>query len=283
MKKLIAIAAMLSVSSFTFAFERGIELEGATNFRDIGGYENIHGETVITDTIYRSGELPRLTENDIAVLGGLEINTVVNFLTLSELEARGYDRLPEGVQTTFLPISGGNDHIAETVLEARRTGDFSNVPVSLNAEMHRILVGESTQQEYADFLRHVANSDNHPVVYHCSHGVHRTGTATAILLSALEVPWETIRNDYLLSNTYRAEENSARLAQLQELAAKTLGVAVEDVDTTNMEAFYLLEAEYINATLEEVLVNYGTMENYIIEGLGLSFTELQKLRQVMLK
>jgi protein-tyrosine phosphatase len=65
------------------------------------------------------------------------------------------------------------------------------------------------------------------VVYHCSHGVHRTGTATAILLSALGVPWETVPEDYLLSNKYRVEEVNRRNSDLRLLAADTLLVEPE--------------------------------------------------------
>jgi protein-tyrosine phosphatase len=102
-------------------------------------------------------------------------------------------------------------------------------------------------------LREIADPDNRPFVYHCSHGVHRTGTATAILLSALGVPWETIREDYLLSNEYRANEVDRRTNELRLLAADTLLVEPEQVDMTNINAFYILEPEYIDASLDEAV------------------------------
>ena len=82
------------------------------------------------------------------------------------------------------------------VNEARITGDFSKVPADLNPEIHRLLVVEA-KDYYAKLLREIIAVDSQPLVYHCSHGVHRTGTATAILLSALGVPWENVREDYL--------------------------------------------------------------------------------------
>jgi protein-tyrosine phosphatase len=167
------------------------------------------------------------------------------------------------------------------VLEARKTGDFSGIPPELNADIHRILITEA-EEEYATLLRAVADPANRPLVFHCSHGVHRTGTAAAILLSVLGVPWETVREDYLLSNHYRAQENDRRLAELTALAAESQGVPPDAVDTTNMEAFYRLQGAYIDASLEEAVRQHGSMEAYARDGLGLTEAEIEALREQLL-
>jgi len=102
-------------------------------------------------------------------------------------------------------------------------------------------------------------------------------------LSALGVPWETVREDYLLSNTFRAEENEKRIKQLTNEAAKTLGIPPEDVDTTNIVAFYILQGDYIDGTLEVIEKEYGSIKNYLSKGLGLSQEELNVLREQLLE
>ena len=179
-----------------------------------------------------------------------------------------------------LPVSGGG--LTEEVGEARRTGDFSKIPTDLNPEFHRMLTGLA-REEYTQLLREAVDPANRPLVFHCSHGIHRTGTAAAILLSALGVPWETVREDYLLSNDYREEEVGHRLSQLRAKAAETLGVPPEEVDTTNMEAFYILESSYIDAALAEMVKEYGSVEGYIRNGLGMSDDEIQRLRAELLE
>lgn len=104
-----------------------------------------------------------------------------------------------------------------------------------------------------------------PLVFHCSHGVHRTGTGAAILLSALGVPWEAVREDYLLSNAYRHEEVQKRLKQLRQMAAQKQGVEVSEVDMSNMEAFLVQDGSYIDATQDEILVGYGSLADYLKE------------------
>jgi len=156
------------------------------------------------------------------------------------------------------------------------------VPADINPDIHRRLMVEA-REYYAALLREIVNPTNRPLVFHCSHGVHRTGTAAAILLSALGVPWETVRADYLLSNTYRQEEMEHRLSQLRELHAESTGVAPEEVDTTNMDAFYILQGAYIDAALEQAVEDYGSMEAYIRDGLGISDEEIEELRIQLLE
>ena len=260
-----------------------IQLEDQPNFRDIGGYQTKDGRQLKSGVIYRSGELHSLSDRDVERLKELGIRSVANFLTMNEIEARGHDRLPDGVHEISLPMQAGNMRdLADVVTEARGTGDFSAVPVELNSEIHRILIDEG-REYYATLLREIADPSNRPMIYHCSHGVHRTGTATAILLSALGVPWETVREDYLLSNKYREKEISRRVDELRQLAADTLLVEPEQVDMTNIRAFYILEPEYIDASLDEAVKQYGSMDEYIRKGLGITDKERASLRDQLLE
>jgi protein-tyrosine phosphatase len=263
--------------------ERHVALDGQANFRDLGGYLTGDGRTVKWGEVYRSGELPRLSDRDVTKLDELDIRTVVNFQTEEEIEARGRDRLPAHTVEVPLPMEAGNmGDLTAVVSEARKTGDFSEVPPDLNPEIHRRLMVEANEH-YAALLREIADPASRPLVFHCSHGIHRTGTGTAILLSVLGVPWETVRQDYLLSNTYRQEEIDRRLAQLRDLYAETNGIPPEEVDTTNMEAFYVLQGAYIDAALEQAVQDYGSMDAFIRDGLGITDEEVARLQEQLLE
>ena len=259
---------------------RPVTLEGQPNFRDIGSYKTKNGKTVKPGLVYRSGELPRLTDKDLAKLKKLGIKTAVNFLTDAETTTRGKNRLPEGVSEVLQPIESDGGLVV-AVDRARKTADFSKVPPDLNPQFHRILVNDATKQ-YARLLKEVAEADE-PIVFHCSHGIHRTGTATAILLWTLGVPWETIREDYLLSNECRKAEIEKRIAQLRQLAAKNQEVRPEEVDMTNINAFYILQGHYIDATRDEILKKYGSIDGYLNKGLGLTKRDIRKLRERLLE
>ena len=264
--------------------KRNISLDGQSNFRDLGGYQTNDGCMVKRGIIYRSGELPKLTDRDLNILKDLGIKTVVSFLTDKEIEARGSDRLPEGVQLIHGPIETDEGELVQTVLEARMTADFSKVPPDLNLQIHRLLVEDKTARaEYGNLLKLVAEPQNHPLVFHCSHGVHRTGTGAAILLWSLGVPWETIREDYLLSNKYREEEVKQRLDFFRQEAANNQGVSIDAVDMTNFEAFYILKGEYIDAARDQIITSYGGIEGFLKDGLKLTEAEINNLRQQLLE
>ena len=151
----LIFVSVLAVADVSHAAKdpRHVPLDGQTNFRDLGGYETIDGRVVKWGEIYRSGELPRLSDKDLDRIESLGLRTVVNFLTPEETEARGKDRLPDGIREIAAPLSGGVDNdLAQVVLEARKTGDFSSVPPEFNADIHRILIKEATA-EYAALLR----------------------------------------------------------------------------------------------------------------------------------
>jgi protein-tyrosine phosphatase len=205
------------------AYRRHMALQGQSNFRDLGGYEAGDGRTVKWGEVYRSGRFPKLTAEDVGRLAGLGIRTVVNLLTPDDIEAYGQDRLPAGVRQVPLPLdSAAATDLANAETEALRTGDFGRIPVELNPAIHRLLVHDGKEQ-YAALLREIADPASRPLVFHCYHGVHRTGTGASILLSALGVPWEPVREGYLLSNRYRHDEVQMRLGQLRQMAANIRG------------------------------------------------------------
>ena len=61
------------------------------------------------------------------------------------------------------------------------------------------------------------------------------------------------------------------------------GASPAEVDMQNIEAFYIQKGEYIDATRDEILKKYGSVEHYMTQGLGLAASEVTELRKRMLK
>lgn len=281
-----AVVAMIFMSSFSLAESgdelRVIKLDGQANLRDIGGYKTKDGTTLKMGKIYRSGELQKLTDSDVEKLKELKVNRVVNFLMKEEIDKRGKDRLPEGTEEIFVPIdSDVAADLTKKVVLARETGDFSKIPAELNPEVHRLLT-DAGAKSYAVLIREIIKDKEGALVYHCSHGIHRTGTATAIILSLVGVPWDSVRQDYLLSNETRKEEVKKRIEQLGKMTAKTQGIAFDKVDMTNINAFYILEGEYIDATKDEIINKYGSFDNYAVKQLKISKEEIEALKKALI-
>src|SRR5471030_2097110 len=73
MKKIILLLIGLYVSFAAYAqvadsSKRHVVLQGAANFRDIGGYTTADGHHVKWGEIYRSADMSKLTDADLVVL-----------------------------------------------------------------------------------------------------------------------------------------------------------------------------------------------------------------------
>lgn len=278
---LVFIVALYSCSNQASTdFNRRVEMEGEHNFRDLGAYETSDNNAIKKGLLYRSGTLYKLTPNDVAKFKKLGIKTVVNYLTESERANQGADKLPQGVKSIFLPIEGGGN-IVDDIIIARKTGDFSKIPSDLNYELHKMLP-ETGKKSYSKLFDVLADESNYPILFHCSHGVHRTGTAAALILTTLGVPWQTISEDYMLSNEYRLAESTRRVDQLDEIAKNNPNVTDKAVNRKNIEAFYLLQPEYIDGTRLHILDKYGSFDAYL-QSADVSQEQIDIIRNILLE
>jgi protein-tyrosine phosphatase len=196
--------------------ERHIPLAGQPNFRDLGGYAAGDGRRIKWGLVYRSGELSQLSDDDVSKLGDLGIRTVVDLRSVEEVSARGDGRLPPGAKLLPTPITSSD--IFAKLIPMFLEGDFSKLPPDLLDQVNRALVREFTAQ-YASLLRALGDPANRPLVFHCTQGKDRAGFGAAMVLSALGVPWETVLEDYLLSNHFRKDENDKMLEMIRGFAS----------------------------------------------------------------
>ncbi len=260
--------------------ERLIELAGQGNFRDLGGYETTDGRRVKWRSIYRSGELTDLSNDDLDKLARLGIRTVIDLRGVTEVEKKGSDRLPVGASLASVAIEPGD--LSPVLGPAFASGDFSVVPADLLAQINREYVRDWGHQ-LAQLLRITADPVRRPLVFHCTHGKDRAGINAAILLSALGVPWETVMKDYLLSNLQRREQAEAGMSAMRASAAKQRGIRPEDVDMTNIRGLFFVDASYLGAAHDEITRQYGCVEAFIRDGIGCSDSELRHLRDGLLE
>src|SRR5580698_979036 len=75
----------IAAPAFIWAFQEGqIQLSGAANFRDIGGYRTSEGQRIKRGVIFRSGELSGLTTSDQQLLEPLQIRYEIDLRTDKE-------------------------------------------------------------------------------------------------------------------------------------------------------------------------------------------------------
>jgi protein-tyrosine phosphatase len=234
-----------------------VELVGAKNFRDVGGYPTADGHTVRTGVVYRSNKLSELTDADLQSLAGLGVTVDVDLRNVVERHDEP-DRVPAGARyqvADVISLSHGlrfHGNATVTLAKALAAGLFNgseNLAQSIAYPFMVDFVG--ADYAFGDLLRAVAGNASGALVFHCTAGKDRTGWGTAILLSLLGVPRATVESDFLLSNEKLGDPKAVELS-------------------------------WLRAAFGEVDHLYGSMEAYARQGLGLDDATLAALRTRLL-
>jgi protein-tyrosine phosphatase len=158
-------------------------------------------------------------------------------------------------------------------------GDFSRLPSDLLERVNRVLVRDFSAQ-FGGLLRALIDPANRPLVFHCTQGKDRAGFGAAMVLSALGVPWETVVEDYLLSNHFRRKENDKMLGMIREFAG---GKKDEEIELSKIEGLLYVKAASLEAAHTEIRALHGDVESFLVDGLGCRAEELVRLRDDLLE
>lgn len=237
---------------------RHLNLAGASNFRDLGGYVGQDGRTVRWRKLFRSNHLGHLTPADMAVLRQLGVKSAFDFRGKDERVEALCD--VEHIETHSLPVE-------PTVVAALRaihdTGRPATAEDALEVmrDSYRGYVEHNTPRFRALFAHLL--EDRAPLVIHCTAGKDRTGFACALILHTLGVADEVIAEDYLLTNRFYRRDPSAS-SDLPDEVRQVLGT---------------VQATFLAAAFETIDAGYGSLDNYLRDGLGIGPDERDALRQ----
>jgi protein-tyrosine phosphatase len=257
---------------------RHIDLEGQDNFRDLGGYNTIYGESIRWGILFRSGDLYDLTDTDLVKVNDLDLKLIIDFRVQGEIDERP-DRTPSGAGTLIDSIAV--EGFADLLHYVMMTGDTSDLTVSNIAEIFRYFYSDYSDQ-YKLMLTEVMNSKNLPVLIHCRGGKDRTGFGSALILALLDVPDEVIFEDYLLSNRYLQETTQEALDYFKKSVEHNTGNTPTKEDMQRFRNIAEVRREYLEGAFREVVAQYGTFEKYIIDGLKISEYEIEEFRSFVL-
>jgi protein-tyrosine phosphatase len=138
------------------------------------------------------------------------------------------------------------------------------------------LTSEYTKQVYHDFFDQLLADPDGAVLFHCAHGKDRTGMAAVLLLSALGVDRETCISDFALTNDFMKPAIDTVVGQAKKIT--------EDEAILNGVAGLVgVNASYMENVFDEAQAQYGSMLEFIKQGIGLTDDEIQQLRDIYLE
>jgi protein-tyrosine phosphatase len=176
-----------------------IELDRASNLRDLGGWPTEDGRHVRRGLIYRAPALLGLSPADREVVARLGIRVAVDFR--GEEERARNPVVLEQVRADPQPIEPSiGAGLRDIVLTGQASGHVSPADMlDLLTQAYRAYALHC-QDRYRALFAHLARADSVPILFHCSAGKDRTGFGAALLLTALGVAWEHVLADYLATN-----------------------------------------------------------------------------------
>ncbi|MET0365440.1 MAG: tyrosine-protein phosphatase [Sphingobium sp.] len=249
---------------------RVLPLEGGRNFRDLGGYPTEDGRTVKWGLIFRSGSPAGLTQADWDNLCARGVKALCDFRTSREREAEpfawadaeGFSYWARDYETSFADLR-------RTLHTGFATGEEARAGMMAGYRELPFHQAEGYRQLFA----HLKAGDV-PLIFNCSAGKDRAGTAAALVLSALGVPRQVVMEDFALTND---------VVDLHRVLKRTdrpgsLGMQAPEV----AEAVLRADPDYISAALASIDERHGSVEGYLRDVLDVGAQELAALRNALL-
>jgi len=222
--------------------------------------------------LYRSASLASLMPEGRVRLQGMNIRAMIDLRMTAE---RGQD------QNNWLSVSGMGYWARDYQLggdDASLARIFS-APSKLTAETVRAMMTQGYRSmpnelapQFRELFARLIVGGKGAVVVNCTAGKDRTGIGTALVLTALGVPYETVREDYLLSNTALGMD-SVQHAISPQLA---------DLPPEVVQPLVGVEGAYLDAAFAQLKVDYGSIEAYLETELGIGSAEIATLKRRML-
>jgi protein-tyrosine phosphatase len=246
------------------------------NFRDAGGHTTAEGGRVRTGLLYRSDQISGLTGEDARVLAGLGVRAVYDLRTAVEREVLPGERIPGATHLSLDVMADDTQSAASQLIHllvkpeaaGELLGGGKGVALLIDSYRSMVRLG-SARAALGRFYADLADGTRLPALLHCTTGKDRTGWACAALLMFLGVPYPAVLDDFLASNRFVLPKYRPHL---QAFAAR-------GGDAELLTPVLSVREEYLAASLEEVRGQFGSIERYFAEGLGVGADARRALRE----
>jgi len=246
---------------------RSIAMDSIQNFRDLGGYYNTrNNRSTRWGKIFRSGDLATVSNRDTSRLDNLKIKTIVDLR--NEKEANDNPFKYGKARLIKLPVPFDDEN---TVKEKIFKGEMRKGDVQLYMQGVYLSFVDKYSEQFAKALKLFLNKENYPILISCDLGKDRVGFLTALLLAAADVPEETIKKDYMLSN------ECINISHLSYLA--------HELNADSQEAATVLltvNESILDLAFSQIKKEYGSIDKYLSKKMHLTNKEQQEIKEIVL-
>ena len=237
------------------------------NFRDLGGYPAQKGKQVRWGMIYRSGCISQYSDRDSIRLLLSGIKTIIDLRPQEEINERPI-HFPN-VKVISMPILDGNK---EDFLERLMENKVRKRDGKIYLEDTYIRFVTECSESYAQVLQIFLDEANYPILLQGTLGKDRVGYLSALLLTMLGVPYDSVLKDYLASNQYIDPS----------FMSQTVSSLSSDAQET-MTTLLLVDESFLDIAYKEIDKQFGSFKEYLEDELDLSAKKQEKLKDILLR
>ncbi|WP_375289350.1 tyrosine-protein phosphatase [Qipengyuania sp.] len=245
--------------------------EGIHNFRDYGGWRTDGGGQVRRGLLFRSGQHVGATDEDLVLIGALDIRTVIDLRGTSERE-RNPCRRVEGFSGEVLFYDGETSSSPPhmDVDESVTTAEYARE--RMMAVYTRMPDNPAMQDMFARYLGILAERDGASLV-HCFAGKDRTGIAATLLLHILGVSPQDQMAEFLRTNS------APTLAVLRDQSVPGIEQRLgRKLDESAIRALLEVHEDYLTRFHQTVREGHGSLDAWLEDRIGVDDTLRQRLR-----
>ena len=240
-----------------------INLDSINNVRDIS-YDNIKEKTLL-----RSAALNNITEKDFNVLyNDYNLRTIIDLRAVYEIEN---NPIYKSINYYNIPLIDEEEGITRPKDEQEIILNFLKTMPNDTSKGEKYLKLLESKKAWQEIFEILLNNDG-SILICCHQGKDRTGVVCALLLNILGIDYETIIDDYLLSNDL-LKENTDRLYE------KVVKVAIERNITPISKQSLLANKEYIDYVFNSIKEKYGSLDNFYKNHCGLDDNKINTLKE----
>lgn len=270
MKKLTLLLSII-VSSVSFGqtndtlvynAKRAVVLDGASNFRDLGGYPTQDGHHVKWGHLYRSADISKLTDADLQILADRHIAAVCDLRGPDEIKTNP-DRMPTGATWYNMPAGSENTRASTAALMGAKPVNRDSMMIAFYGRTDHL---KAKYKPMFDQL--LALNDDKALLFHCTAGKDRTGVGAALILSALGVDRSIILKDYAATNEYW-KGNRDQVVQ---------SMTKQGMDEKTVKSMLAANPVYLQSAFNAIDKQYGSMDKFLTQEMELTPEKLAQLR-----
>ncbi len=222
--------------------------------------------------LFRCAKLSTLISKDIDILEKANLHAIIDFRDPKETK-KAPDNLSPNLLKKYvnLPISAST--LGRMVTQKNIEGDNINTYERVMEESYKLYINEH-KHIWKEFINILLNSNNRPVIFHCTAGKDRTGIASFIIQKILDNPIELIYKNYLLSNNF--------LTIKVATAEQTTNSKTDDnlVTEIMLDTLAKVKKSYLLSAINQIKSKHQSLEGYLIKGLGFQQSDISQLKKL---